>query len=108
MEWPQKAALATPSSGLPRPNGRLVRFEPSTLAAFFHAVESPIHQAEVKTRNRKPLAAPLDEMPIASWEVRAGAWRILYEVKKRGRIVRILRVILKGRQTTKDALGEKP
>ena len=74
--------------------------------AVLHAIELLAAQAEVETRNRKPLRHPLEEIPVGAWEVRVGAWRILYEVKKQDRIVRILRVILKGRQSTQAALRE--
>src|SRR6185503_5908954 len=62
------------------------------------------NQAETPTRNRKPLRAALRGVPRASWEMRVGDYRILYEVTK-DRVVRILRVIFKGRLTIDEAAG---
>jgi hypothetical protein len=71
------------------------------------AVRELAHQAETETRNRKPLLHPIEDVPQASWEVRVVEHRVLYEVKE-GQTVRILRVILKGRQTTGEAVSKKP
>jgi len=65
------------------------------------------HQAETVTRNRKPMSKPIAGLSGAAWEVRVGDYRILYEVRK-GRIVRVLRVIFKGRQTIEQALKWSP
>jgi mRNA-degrading endonuclease RelE of RelBE toxin-antitoxin system len=69
------------------------------------AVERLRDQAEVMTRNRKPLRKRLFEVPAAGWEVRVGQHRVLYRVQER--TVTILRVILKGRRTMSAALGQK-
>jgi len=60
--------------------------------------------AETATRNRKPLRKPIAQLPAASWDVRVGDYRILYAVKK-DRVVRVLRVIFKGRLTIDEAAG---
>ena len=72
------------------------------------------HEAETKTRNRKPLEQPMEKVPEASWELRVGDHRVFYDVRTKGDVennefpktVRILRVILKGRRTTKEAVKE--
>jgi len=61
------------------------------------------HQAEVETKNRKRLRKRLPDLIEAEWNLRTGDLRVLYEVLE-GRIVHILRVILKGTTTTVDAL----
>ena len=61
-------------------------------------------QAETPTRNRKPLRGPIAGVARASWELRVGDYRILYEVRK-DRVVRVLRVIFKGRLTMDEAAG---
>ena len=71
------------------------------------AVRELSHQAETETRNRKPLLHPIDDVPEAAWEIRVVEHRVLYEVKE-GQTVRILRVILKGRHTTREAVSKKP
>jgi len=65
------------------------------------------HQAETVTRNRKPMSKLVPGLAAPAWEVRVGDYRILYEVRK-GRIVRVLRVIFKGRQTIEQALKWSP
>ena len=82
---------------------------------IFEAIEELKQQAEVKTRLRKELREPLEELPDASWQVTVGEHRVLYQVKvaesgdeSAPRTVRILRVILKGRKTTSQAVGRKP
>jgi len=67
------------------------------------AVEQLLHQAEIETRNRKRLGKRLGTLTEAEWNLRAGDLRVLYRIVD-GRIVRILRVILKGTATTDDAL----
>jgi hypothetical protein len=69
------------------------------------AVNQLRNEAEVETRNREPLRAPLPELPEASWEARVGDHHVLHQVRE-GRIVRVLRVILKGRRTISEALGK--
>jgi mRNA-degrading endonuclease RelE of RelBE toxin-antitoxin system len=61
------------------------------------------HQAETETRNRKRLAKKLGALTEAEWNLRIGDLRALYRIVD-GRIVRILRVIIKGTATTGDAL----
>jgi mRNA-degrading endonuclease RelE of RelBE toxin-antitoxin system len=65
---------------------------------FYHASERKnitsairvqlTHQPLVETRNRKPLR----ENPIASWELRAGKFRVLYEVDEDALVVTIVAV----------------
>jgi len=63
------------------------------------------HQAEVETLQRKRLR-PGEGLPAnfpdPTWRLRVGPYRILYCVE--GRIVRVLRVILKGRKTLGECL----
>jgi mRNA-degrading endonuclease RelE of RelBE toxin-antitoxin system len=66
------------------------------------AIRELRYGAEMVTRNRKPLTEPLPSVPEATWELRVGEHRVLYEVRKH-RIVRMLRVILKGRLTMDEA-----
>jgi mRNA-degrading endonuclease RelE of RelBE toxin-antitoxin system len=68
------------------------------------AVEQLVHQAELETRNRKRLRSVIADCWDAEWNLRVGDLRVLYRVLD-GRIAHILRVILKGRATTADALG---
>jgi len=77
-----------------------------TVPAFHHrrimgAIRDLHHQAETETRNRKPLATPLDLLPEATWELRVDPYRVLYFVA--ARTVRVLRVIMKV-GTTEDSL----
>src|SRR5688500_3103246 len=67
------------------------------------AIQRLRFQAETEARHRKPLREPIEELPEATWELRAGDYRALYWIEE-GRIARILRVILKGRQTTGGAV----
>jgi mRNA-degrading endonuclease RelE of RelBE toxin-antitoxin system len=67
------------------------------------AIDELEHHAELETRNRKPLRKPIADLPGASWEVRVGDYRVLYQVRK-DRTVRVLGVIFKGRLTTDEAL----
>jgi mRNA-degrading endonuclease RelE of RelBE toxin-antitoxin system len=83
--------------------------------AIHRAIEWLAYQAETRTRNRKPLGEPLEDLPEASWELRIRAYRVFYEVRPGGasasmnpKTVRILRVILKGRQSTREAVSRKP
>jgi len=90
---------------------RLRAFEANGVERAIDLLE---YQAEIETRNRKPLDEHLDEIPQASWELRVGAHRVFYDVRSgeddpsKTKTVRILRVIFKGRQTTQDAVGRKP
>jgi mRNA-degrading endonuclease RelE of RelBE toxin-antitoxin system len=58
------------------------------------------HQAEVPTRNRRPLARQIWWCPEASWQLRVRDYRVLYEV--RGSLVTLLRVTFKGRKTSEE------
>jgi mRNA-degrading endonuclease RelE of RelBE toxin-antitoxin system len=62
------------------------------------------YQALFVTRNRKPLRVPIAGLPEAQWQSRVGEYRILYCVIDM-RTVLILRVILKGADTTAEALS---
>ena len=68
------------------------------------AVERLRHEAEVETRNRKPLERLLYQLPAARWNLRIGDFRVFYRVIE-GPAVQILRVILKGTSTTEEALA---
>lgn len=68
------------------------------------AVRELRYEAEIETRQRKPLRAAIPAVPDASWELRVGDYRVLYQVRK-DRTVRVLRVILKGRRTSDEATG---
>ena len=57
------------------------------------AVVALEHQAMTETINRKPLREPLSALPEATWELRVGRHRVLYQVE--GGTVWVLRVILK-------------
>jgi len=73
------------------------------------AVEQLRIQATSATRNRKALREPLEDLPEATWEIRIGDYRGLYRIRDE-QTVRILRVILKGTDTTSEAVarGRKP
>jgi mRNA-degrading endonuclease RelE of RelBE toxin-antitoxin system len=66
------------------------------------AIRRLSRDAEIANRNRKPLRVLLSELPDATWELRVGKHRILYEVRNPA-TVRILRVIIK-RGTTAESL----
>jgi mRNA-degrading endonuclease RelE of RelBE toxin-antitoxin system len=68
------------------------------------AIRALRYEAEHETRNRRPLRRPLRSVPDASWELRVGDHRVLYAVQKH-RIVRVLRVIFKGRLPMDEAAG---
>ena len=76
---------------------------------ILRAIEQLRFQAEMETRQRKPLREPIEELPQATWEIRAGDYRGLYWIEE-GRTAHILRVILKARRTTRAAVtrGIKP
>jgi mRNA-degrading endonuclease RelE of RelBE toxin-antitoxin system len=67
------------------------------------AIAQLVHQAEIETRNRKRLSEKLGDLMEAEWNLRIGDLRVLYRIIE-GRIVQILRVILKGTATTDAAL----
>ena len=60
------------------------------------------HDAETPSRNRKRLSGLPLPYPDPTWEVRVRTFRVLYAVEDRK--VTILRVIVKGRRTTLEAL----
>jgi mRNA-degrading endonuclease RelE of RelBE toxin-antitoxin system len=69
------------------------------------AILTLAHQAEERTRNRKPLRPDADippNYPDPTWEIRIDAYRVLYAVE--GETVRILGVKIKGSQTTGEIL----
>jgi mRNA-degrading endonuclease RelE of RelBE toxin-antitoxin system len=57
------------------------------------AVAALEHQALTETINRKPLREPLSTLPEATWQLRVGRYRVLFQVE--GGTVWVLRVILK-------------
>jgi mRNA-degrading endonuclease RelE of RelBE toxin-antitoxin system len=78
------------------------RAELTDIQAFYRrpvvqAIRLLAHLAETETRNRKPLAEPLDLLPDATWECRVGVFRVLYRVEER--TARVLRVIIKSGTT---------
>jgi mRNA-degrading endonuclease RelE of RelBE toxin-antitoxin system len=77
----------------------------SALDAFAYprirsAIASLQDQAEVRTRNRRPLRGAVWWCPEATWQLRVGEFRVLYRVE--GRDVRLLRVRWKGTRTTEE------
>ena len=64
-------------------------------AAVLAAVQRLLsHQPDVEARNRKRLY----EHPLASWEIRAGRFRVFYNLPEAGRIVEIRAVGWKDRE----------
>jgi len=57
-------------------------------------------QAEVATRNRRPLVSSVSWCPEATWQLRIGAFRVLYSVA--GGLVDVLRLKFKGSKTTEE------
>ena len=57
------------------------------------------------TRHRKPLDAPIDELGSTAWELRVGPFRAFFSIDDEVQTVTVLRVILKDRWTTVEALG---
>jgi mRNA-degrading endonuclease RelE of RelBE toxin-antitoxin system len=68
------------------------------------AVERLRQEAEIETRNRKPLERLIDQLPAARWNLRVGDMRVLYGIVE-GATVHVLRVILKGTATIDEALA---
>ena len=56
------------------------------------------------SRHRKPLEAPASELGVSPWELQVGPFRLFYSIDEETLTVTILRVILKGRLTTAEAL----
>lgn len=82
--------------------------------AVMRAVDELSRQAEIDTRNRKPLRHPIAELPDATWEVRVRSrYRLLYRIRgpaegeTERRTVEILRAIIKGTETTERSLGKQ-
>lgn len=86
----------------PEAQSELRRLRPFDARPVYRAVAELRSQARIETRNRKPLRSPLDALPEASWEIRVGRYRVLYAIA--GLTVRVLRVIVKGRETLSEAL----
>ena len=78
----------------------LARLDAFAYPTIKSAVALLIHQAEIITRNRRPLRARVSWCPEASWQLRVGALRVLYDV--RDHQVFLLRVVLKGSRTTEE------
>jgi mRNA-degrading endonuclease RelE of RelBE toxin-antitoxin system len=57
------------------------------------------------TRHRKRLEEPIGELGGWAWELQIGAFRLFYSADEEARTVTVLRVILKGRWTTVEALN---
>ncbi len=76
---------------------------PHVRPKIVEAAERLRHQARVQTRNRKPLSEPVEELPAGTWQVRVDAYRSFYRIEAEATVT-ILRVILKGRDTTAEAL----
>ena len=79
----------------------LEQLRPFDRRPIVQAIRTLSHQAETPTRNRKPLRERLDELPAATWELRVGRHRVLYEIRDRG-TVRVLRVIIKAGTTAES------
>lgn len=95
----------------PEADADLAAIRPFVRGPILRALAELTHAAEVRTRNRKPLEEPLQELPEASWEVRVGDYRALYQLKPSADTnspptARVIRVIIKGRAQTRDALGK--
>lgn len=82
----------------------LEQLRPFDVRPIVQAIRELRYEAEVETRHRKPLRGVIPTVPAASWELKVGDYRVLYQVQK-GRTVRVLRVILKGRRTINEATG---
>lgn len=57
-------------------------------------------QAEVVSRNRKRLLAPISWCPAATWEQRVASYRMLYRVE--ADVVQVLRVRFKGSKSSEE------
>ena len=56
------------------------------------------------TVHRRPLEEPPDELGAETWQLRLGDFRLFYSADPQTQTITILRVILKGRWTTVEAL----
>jgi mRNA-degrading endonuclease RelE of RelBE toxin-antitoxin system len=70
------------------------------LPIITRAVRQLADQAETRSRNRKPLRAPISWCPAATWQQRVASYRVLYKVD--GGIVQVLRVRSKNSRTTEE------
>jgi mRNA-degrading endonuclease RelE of RelBE toxin-antitoxin system len=70
------------------------------LPIITRAVQQLADQAEVESRNRRPIAAPISWCSAATWQLRVDAYRVLYRVD--GSMVQVLRVTFKGSRTTEE------
>jgi mRNA-degrading endonuclease RelE of RelBE toxin-antitoxin system len=57
-------------------------------------------QADIPSRNRRPLDRPISWCPEATWQMRSGDHRVLYRIEDE--VVLALRVLLKGARTTEE------
>ena len=57
-------------------------------------------QAEVPSRNRRPLTAPISWCPTATWQQRVEGYRVLYRVEADS--VFVLRVRFKGSKSSEE------
>ena len=73
---------------------------PYDLPAIASAIRGLLDQAELITRNRRPLQEPISWCPRASWQLRVGAYRVLYRVDRD--VVSLLRLRFKGSRTTEE------
>ena len=64
------------------------------------AIQPLRHEAEVRTKNRRPLGQRVSWCPEASWQLRVQQYRVLDDVQPG--VVMLLRVTLKGRQTSEE------
>ena len=87
----------------PTADDELDRLKPFEARSILEAIRQLRYEAEIATRNRKPLRSVIVSVPEASWELRVGDYRVLYAVRNR-RLVRLLRVIFKGRLTMNEAV----
>lgn len=69
---------------------------PAVRASLLHLQ----HQAEIPTRNRRPLRAVVGWCPGATWQLRVGDYRVLYRLD--GSVVTVLRLRFKGSRATEE------
>jgi mRNA-degrading endonuclease RelE of RelBE toxin-antitoxin system len=70
------------------------------LPIIIAAVNRLADQAEVASRNRRPLGGPVSWCPAAKWQMRVGGYRVFYRVENG--VVDVLRVRFKGSRTTEE------
>jgi plasmid stabilization system protein ParE len=93
--WFGGGAFASKSQQVPPTSWRVSAFDQRPIV---QAIRRLADQAEVATKNRKPLREPLHQLRDATWEIRVGNHRVFYEIREEG-TVRILRVIIKSGTT---------